>query len=118
MSSSWDAYNSGTDEEGNWKQYHYHMRAGTGFSDSSDYLEGFGRNNPTHIHQTTYDEVMIDATFYEDSELSNFNYFDLKYQSLKTNLVLTTLAVNVNDGQLNQIKNSAIDFINSLLLET
>lgn len=61
---------------------------------------------------------MIDATFYEDSELSNFNYFDLKYQSLKTNLVLTTLAVNVNDGQLNQIKNSAIDFINSLLLET
>lgn len=77
MSSSWDAYNSGTDEEGDWKQYHYHMRAGTGFSDSSDYLEGFGRNNPTHIHQTTYDEVMIDATFYEDSELSNFNYFDL-----------------------------------------
>lgn len=55
------------------------MRAGTGFSDSSDYLEGFGRNNPTHIHQTTYDEVMIDATFYEDSELSNFNYFDLKW---------------------------------------
>lgn len=79
MSSSWDAYNSGTDEEGDWKQYHYHMRAGTGFSDSSDYLEGFGRNNPTHIHQTTYDEVMIDATFYEDSELSNFNYFDLKW---------------------------------------
>lgn len=55
------------------------MRAGTGFSDSFDYLEGFGRNNPTHIHQTTYDEVMIDATFYEDSELSNFNYFDLKW---------------------------------------
>lgn len=79
MSSSWDAYNSGTDEEGDWKQYHYHMRAGTGFSASSDYLEGFGRNNPTHIHQTTYDEVMIDATFYEDSELSNFNYFDLKW---------------------------------------
>ena len=79
MSSSWDAYNSGTDEEGDWKQYHYHMRAGIGFSASSDYLEGFGRNNPTHIHQTTYDEVMIDATFYEDSELSNFNYFDLKW---------------------------------------
>ena len=79
MSSSWDAYNSGTDEEGDWKQYHYHMRAGTGYSASSDYLEGFGRNNPTHIHQTTYDEVMIDATFYEDSELSSFNYFDLKW---------------------------------------
>ena len=79
MSSSWDAYNSGTDEEGDWKQYHYHMRAGNGFSASSDYLEGFMRNNPTHIHQTTYDEVMIDATFYEDSELSNFNYFDLKW---------------------------------------
>ncbi len=72
MSSSWDAYNSGTDEEGDWKQYHYHMRAG-------NYLEGFMRNNPTHVHQTTYDEVMIDATFYEDSELSNFNYFDLKW---------------------------------------
>ena len=79
MSSSWDAYNSGTDEEGDWKQYHYHMRAGNGFSASSDYLEGFMRNNPTHVHQTTYDEVMIDATFYEDSELSNFNYFDLKW---------------------------------------
>ncbi|WP_295727056.1 hypothetical protein [uncultured Methanobrevibacter sp.] len=79
MSSSWDAYNSGTDEEGDWKQYHYHMRAGTGFSASSDYLEGFVRNNPTHVHQTTYDEVMIGATFYEDSELSNFNYFDLKW---------------------------------------
>ena len=79
MSSSWDAYNSGTDEEGDWKQYHYHMRAGNGFSASSDYLEGFMRNNPTHVHQTTYDEVMIDATFYEDSEFSNFNYFDLKW---------------------------------------
>ena len=79
MSSSWDAYNSGTDEEGDWKQYHYHMRAGTGFSASSDYLEGFSRNNPAHIHQTSYDEVMIDATFYEDSELSSFNYFDLKW---------------------------------------
>ena len=79
MSSSWDAYNSGTDDEGDWKQYHLHMRAGTGFSASSDYLEGFDGNNPTHIHQTTYDEVMIDATFYEDSELSNFNYFDLKW---------------------------------------
>ncbi|WP_405284132.1 hypothetical protein [Methanobrevibacter sp.] len=42
--------------------------------------------------------------------------FDI-HQGLKTNLVLTTLAVNVNDSQLNQIKNSAIDFINSLLLE-
>lgn len=79
MSSSWDAYNSGTDEEGDWKQYPYHMIAGNGFSASSDYLEGFVRNNPTHVHQTTYDEVMIDATFYEDSELSNFNYFDLKW---------------------------------------
>ena len=79
MSSSWDAYNSGTGEEGGWKQYHYHMRAGTGFSASSDYLEGFSRNNPAHIHQTSYDEVMIDATFYEDSELSDFNYLDLKW---------------------------------------
>ena len=79
MSSSWDAYNSGTDEEGDWKQYHYHMRAGSGFSASSDYLEGFIRNNPTQVHQTSYHEVMIDATFYEDSELSSFNYFDLKW---------------------------------------
>ena len=66
-------------EEGDWKQYHLHMRAGTGYSASSDFLEGFERNNPTHIHQATYDEVMIDATFYEDSELSSFNYFDLKW---------------------------------------
>ena len=79
MSSSWDAYNSGTDDEGDWKQYHIHMRAGTGFSSSSDYLEGSSRNNPSHIYQTTYDEVMMDATFYADTDFSEFNYIDLKW---------------------------------------
>jgi len=41
--------------------------------------------------------------------------FDI-YRGLKTNLVLTTPAVNVNDGQLNQTKKSAIDFINPSLV--
>ena len=79
MSSSWDAYNSGTDDDGDWKQYHIHMRAGTGFSASSDYLEASSRNNPSQIHQTTYDEVMMDATYYADTEFSEFNYLDLKW---------------------------------------
>ena len=34
---------------------------------------------------------------------------------LKTSLVLTSPPVNVNDSQLNQIKKSAIDLINSPL---
>lgn len=29
MASSWDAYSSGSDDEGDWKQYHIHGRVGT-----------------------------------------------------------------------------------------
>lgn len=47
LASSWYAYSSGSDDEGDWKQYHLHGRVGTGTSSSSDYLEGFSRNNPT-----------------------------------------------------------------------
>ena len=79
MSSSWDAYNSGSDDEGDWKKYHVHMRAGTGFSADSDYLEGSSRNNPNHIYKTTYDEVMINSSGYADSEFSGPNYIDLKW---------------------------------------
>ena len=79
MSSSWDAYNSGTDEEGDWKQYHYHMRAGTGFSASSDYLEGFIRNNPGKIYETNYAEIQISPTFYATTDFEDFNYVDLKW---------------------------------------
>ena len=63
------------------------------------------------------------------TETSNINshHYPLKtcfemiyyvYWSLKTSILVATIAVNVNDGQLNQIKESAINFINTLLLET
>ena len=78
MSSSWDAYNSGSGDEGDWKQCHIHMRAGTGFSTDSDYLEGSSRNNPNHIYKSAYDEVMINSTGYADAEFSGPNYIDLK----------------------------------------
>ena len=38
------------------------------------------------------------------------------YQGLKTNPVLTTLAVNVNDNQLNQNKKVTIDFYQFYLI--
>ena len=77
--SSWDAYNSGSDDEGNYKQYHIHGRVGNGFSASGDYLEGFSRNNPTKIYDNNFAEVEISPTFYATTEFEDFNYVDLKW---------------------------------------
>ena len=77
--SSWDAYNSDSDDEGSYKQYNIHGRVGNGFSDSSDYLEGFSRNNPTKIYDNNFAEVEISPTFYATTEFEDFNYVDLKW---------------------------------------
>ena len=77
--SSWDAYNQGSDTNGSYKQYHIHGRVGNGFSSSSDYLEGFSRNNPTKIYDNNFAEVEISPTFFETTEFENYNYVDLKW---------------------------------------
>ena len=77
--SSFDAYSSGSDDEGDWKQYHIHGRLGTGTSSSSDYLEGFSRNNTTKIYQKNYSEVEISPEWYETTDFENYNYIDLKW---------------------------------------
>ena len=74
-----DAYASGSDEEGNYKNYHFHGRVSKGFSSDSDYLEGFDRNNPTRVYATTYNEVEIIPNGYETNEFEDFNYVDLKW---------------------------------------
>ena len=79
LASSWDAYSSGSDEEGDYKQYHLHGRVGTGTSSSSDYLEGFSRNNPTKIYQQNYAEVEIAPEWFATSSLDDYNYVDLKW---------------------------------------
>ena len=79
MASSFDAYASGSDEDGNWKQYHIHGRVGTGTSNSSDYLEGFMRNNPTQIYDTNYAEVDISPEWFETTDFESYNYVDLKW---------------------------------------
>ncbi len=79
MASSFDAYASGSDEEGNYKQYHRHGRVGTGTSNSSDYLEGFSRNNTGKIYETNYAEIQISPTFYATTDFEDFNYVDLKW---------------------------------------
>ena len=79
LASSWDAYSSGSDEEGDYKQYHLHGRVGTGTSSSSDYLEGFSRNNPTKIYQQNYAEVEIAPEWFSTSSLDDYNYVDLKW---------------------------------------
>ena len=79
MASSFDAYSSGSDDEGNWKQYHIHGRAGTGTSNTSDYLEGFMRNNPTKIYQNDYNEVSISPEWFLTDEFEEYNYVDLKW---------------------------------------
>ena len=79
MASSWDAYSSGSDDEGDWKQYHIHGRVGTGTSNSSDYLEGFMRNNPTKNYQNEYAEIEISPTWYATSDFEEYNYVDLKW---------------------------------------
>lgn len=77
--SSWDAYNSGSDGEGNYKQYHIHGRVGTGFSSNSDYLEGFDRNNPTKFYDDNFAEVEISPTFFATQDFEEYNYIDLKW---------------------------------------
>ena len=79
MASSWDEYNRGSDDEGNYRQYHIHGRVGTGFSSSSDYLEGFSRNNPSKYYDTNFAEVEIAPTFFATEEFEDFNYVDLKW---------------------------------------
>ena len=74
-----DAYASGSDEERNYKNYHFHGRVSKGFSSDSDYLEGFDRNNPTRVYATTYNEVEIIPNWYETNEFEDFNYVDLKW---------------------------------------
>ena len=79
MASSFDSYSSGSDDGGDWMQYHMHGRVGTGTSDSSDYLEGFYRNNPTKIYQNNYGEVEISPQWYATTDFEEFNYVDLKW---------------------------------------
>lgn len=79
MASSWDAYSSGSDDDGDWKQYHIHGRVGTGTSDTSDYIEGFLRNNSTKIYDSNYAEVSIQPEWYATTDFEELNYVDLKW---------------------------------------
>ena len=79
LASSFDAYNHGTDDEGDWKQYHLHDRVGTGTSNTSDYLEGFSRNNPGKLYQTNYAEIEVSPTMYATTDFEEFNYVDIKW---------------------------------------
>ena len=74
-----DAYASGTDEGGNYKQYHFHGRVSTGFSIDSDYLEGYSRNNPTKIYDNNYHEVEIAPQWFLTTDFEEYNYVDLKW---------------------------------------
>ena len=74
-----DAYASGSDDEGNYKQYHFHGRVSNGFSSGSDYLEGFDRNNPTKIYDNNYHEVEIAPAWFLTEEFEEYNYVDLKW---------------------------------------
>lgn len=79
MTSSFDTYSSGSDDEGDWNQYHIHDRVGAGTSSSSDYLEGFSRNNPSKFYDNNYAEIEISPTGYATTDFEEFNYFDLKW---------------------------------------
>ena len=79
LTSSFDMYNQGSDSEGDYKQYHIHGRVGTGFSSSSDYLEGFSRNNSTKYYDNSYAEIEVSPTFYATTDFEDFNYVDLKW---------------------------------------
>ena len=87
MASSFDSYASGSDDEGDWKQYNIHGRVGTGSSDNSDYLEGFMRNNPTKIYGANYAEVEISPEWFSSTDFEEYNYVDL----MDVNLSITTL---------------------------
>ena len=87
MASSFDSYASGSDDEGDWKQYNIHGRVGTGSSDNSDYLKGFMRNNPTKIYGANYAEVEISPEWFSSTDFEEYNYVDL----MDVNLSITTL---------------------------
>ena len=74
-----DAYASGSDSDGNYKQYHFHGRLSNGFSNDSDFLEGFDRNNPTKIYNNNYAEVEIAPAWFLTNEFEEYNYVDLKW---------------------------------------
>ena len=79
LASSFDAYESGSDGEGNYKKYHLHGRVATETSNSADYLEGFNRNNPTKIYDNNYAEVEISPEWYLTTDFEEYNYVDLKW---------------------------------------
>ena len=79
LASSFDSYNQGSDEDGNWKQYHFHDRVSTGMSSDSDYLEGFSRNNTSKIYESNYAEIEVSPTFYATTDFEDYNYVDLKW---------------------------------------
>ena len=104
MASSFDAYNSGSDSEGNYKQYHIHGRVGTGFSSSSDYLEGFDRNNLTKYYDNSYAEIEVSPTFYATTDFEDFNYIDLKWMLVFPSPLfaangITTITVTEKDAK-------------------
>ena len=79
LTSSFDAYESGSDGEGNYKKYHIHGRVATGTSNTADYIEGFNRNNPTKIYDNNYTEVEISPEWYLTTDFEEYNYVDLKW---------------------------------------
>ena len=79
MVSSWDRYSSGSDSDGNYNQYNIHGRVADGFSDSSDYLEGFSNSNPTKIYTDNFAEEEIAPTWYATTDFDAYNYVDLKW---------------------------------------
>ena len=85
-----DAYASGSDEGGDYKQYHFHGRVSTGFSDASDYLEGFDRNNTTKIYDNTYAEVNIAPSWFLTADFEEYNYIDLKWMLIFPSPIIST----------------------------
>ncbi|WP_405275043.1 hypothetical protein [Methanobrevibacter sp.] len=79
LASSFDAYESGSDDEGDYKKYHIHGRIATGTSNTADYIEGFNRNNPTKIYDNNYAEVEISPEWYLTTDFEEYNYVDLKW---------------------------------------
>lgn len=76
---SFDAYNYGSDDEGDYVQYHTHSYSGTGFSASADYLEGFQRDNVGRCYDNNFHEVEIAPTMFADENKEEYNYVDLKW---------------------------------------
>ena len=84
QSSSYDAYYEGDD----YKQYHLHGRVADGFSDASDFLEGFSRNNQTKFYTDNFAEVEIAPSWYSSSDFDEFNYADIKWMLIFPSPVL------------------------------